>query len=206
MAARAAASLAPNRVRRPASHRPRQARGPPEPGRGHGDNNLVDWLRQYLGRPYVGLVHRLDRNTSGLLIVGKRTKAAQRLTESLQQGRLERRYLAWVEGELRAPVAWRHWLLKDERTNTVRVVREGASGAKAAALGLEPRARGSWRGHAVTLVELTLETGRSHRSACRRRTRGIRSWETPSTARSSPSAAQPCTPTCCAWIIRCRMR
>lgn len=36
--------------------------------------NLVDELRGYFGRPYVGLVHRLDRNTSGLMVVAKRTK------------------------------------------------------------------------------------------------------------------------------------
>jgi len=41
--------------------------------------NLVDWLRSHLGRPYVGLIHRLDRNTSGIMVVGKRTKAARRL-------------------------------------------------------------------------------------------------------------------------------
>lgn len=48
------------------------------------DENLVGWLRGHLGRHYVGLVHRLDRNTSGLMVIAKRTKAARRLTESLQ--------------------------------------------------------------------------------------------------------------------------
>ena len=41
-----------------------------------GDPSLVDWLREYLGRPYLGVVHRLDRNTSGIMIFAKRTKAA----------------------------------------------------------------------------------------------------------------------------------
>src|SRR6476646_8222582 len=68
-------------------------------GEHKGDPNLVDWLRIYLGRPYVGLVHRLDRNTSGIMVVAKRTKAAQRLTEQLQSGKLERTYLAWLEGK-----------------------------------------------------------------------------------------------------------
>src|SRR6185312_17156504 len=61
-----------------------------------GDENLVDWLRTYLGRPYVGLVHRLDRNTSGIMVVAKRTKSAQRLTDALQKGDLHRSYLGWV--------------------------------------------------------------------------------------------------------------
>jgi 23S rRNA pseudouridine1911/1915/1917 synthase len=128
-----------------------------------GDENLVDWLRQYLGRPYVGLVHRLDRNTSGVMVVGKRTKAAQRLTESLQRGRLERTYLAWLEGELRAPARWHHWLVKDEAVNRVRVVKNAtARGAKEAALTVEPVARGLWRGMPLTLASFRLETGRSH--------------------------------------------
>ncbi len=129
-----------------------------------GDDNLVDWLRQYLGRPYVGLVHRLDRNTSGLMVVAKRTKSAQRLTESLQKGELEREYLAWLVGEL--PMGsthrWSHWLLKDGDTNRVRVVARAGGGAKEAVLYATAIARGQWEGHPLTLTELKLETGRSH--------------------------------------------
>src|SRR4051812_21602955 len=77
-----------------------------------GDENLVDWLRQYLGRPYVGLVHRLDRNTSGVMVIAKRTKSASRLTEALQAGKIDRSYLAWVEGRLERPVRWEHYLWK----------------------------------------------------------------------------------------------
>jgi 23S rRNA pseudouridine1911/1915/1917 synthase len=141
-----------------------------------GDENLVDWLRQYLGRPYVGLVHRLDRNTSGILVVAKRTKAAQRLTQSLQEGRLERTYLAWLEGDLRAPATWRHWLKKDEAKNLVRVVSGGSrsaslspssspkppAGAKEAVLSIRPVDHAQWQGSPITLAELKLETGRSH--------------------------------------------
>ena len=39
------------------------------------ETNLVDLLRDYFGRHYVGLIHRLDRNTSGLMVVAKRTKS-----------------------------------------------------------------------------------------------------------------------------------
>jgi 23S rRNA pseudouridine1911/1915/1917 synthase len=127
-----------------------------------GDENLVDWLRQYLGRPYVGLVHRLDRNTSGILVVAKRTKSAQRLTDSLQGGRLERTYLAWLEGSIAGPVAWHHFLRKDEARNRTQVFAKPAPGAKEAQLSLKPVGRGQWQGSLLTLVELKLETGRSH--------------------------------------------
>src|SRR3954466_7112299 len=97
-----------------------------------GDENLVDWLRGYFGRNYVGLIHRLDRNTSGLMVVAKRTKSAQRLTDALQDGSLKRTYLAWVVGDLRAPTTWEHWLLKDEAKNVVRAVAKETPGAKSA--------------------------------------------------------------------------
>jgi 23S rRNA pseudouridine1911/1915/1917 synthase len=128
-----------------------------------GDLNLVDWLRQYLGRPYVGLVHRLDRNTSGILVVAKRTKAAQRLTESLQAGRLERTYLAWLEGSLTGSATWKHVLRKDEASNRTHVVTgKGAAKGKEAVLSLQALERGQWQGTPITLARLKLETGRSH--------------------------------------------
>ena len=127
-----------------------------------GDENLVDWLRQYLGRPYVGLIHRLDRGTSGIMVVAKRSKAANRLTESLQAGRLTRTYVAWLEGTLEAPARWRHFLKKDEAKNLVRVVRGAGEGAKEAVLSVRPERAGLWLGNPLTLATFVLETGRSH--------------------------------------------
>ena len=124
-----------------------------------GDENLVDWLRVYLGRPYVGLVHRLDRNTSGLMVVAKRTKAAQRLTSALQEGKILRTYLAWLIGTLPRPARWVHQLKKFEKTNLVKVV---SSGGKQAVLSVNPVAKAIWKGTPLTLAEFKLETGRSH--------------------------------------------
>jgi 23S rRNA pseudouridine1911/1915/1917 synthase len=61
-----------------------------------GDVSVVSVLQEYLGRDYVGLIHRLDRNTSGLMCIAKRSKSADRLTQSLKSGELRREYLAWV--------------------------------------------------------------------------------------------------------------
>lgn len=127
-----------------------------------GDMNLVDWLRAYLGRPYVGLIHRLDRNTSGIMIVAKRTKSAERLTRSLQEGRIARSYLAWVEGTVTGPVRWAHWLWKDTARNQVSVVTRSHPQAKEAVLYARPLRQARWRSRPVTLLELELETGRSH--------------------------------------------
>ncbi len=128
-----------------------------------GDANLVDWCRAHFGRNYVGLVHRLDRFTSGLMVVAKRSKAAERLTKALQDGELLRVYHALLEGNLKAEAEWRHTLKKDEKTNTSSVVRAGTSGAKEAILHVKPiRSFSAKGGLALTLAEFRLETGRSH--------------------------------------------
>jgi 23S rRNA pseudouridine1911/1915/1917 synthase len=134
---------------------------------GTDEPNLVSWAQGYLGRPYVGLVHRLDRNTSGLMVLGKRTKAADRLTQALQKGSLERVYLAWLVGELGTAAKWTHWLVKDEKTNTSRVLPPRGAGkphpdAKEAALKVTPVGRGLLKNTPLTLAEFRLETGRSH--------------------------------------------
>ena len=129
-----------------------------------GEPSLVDLLRTHFGRNYVGLLHRLDRNTSGLMIVAKRSKSAERLTEQLQKGILIRKYRAILEGTLTAPAVWKHSLLKNEKTNEVRVVAAGTSGAKAASLKVTPVKNFSYDGEALTLAEFELETGRSHQT------------------------------------------
>ncbi len=123
-----------------------------------GDFNLVDYLRGYFGRNYVGLVHRLDRNTSGLMVVAKRSKSADRLTQSLQNGLLLRKYQAWVEGQVTQAARWEHLLLKDEKTNLVRVHPSG----KKSALKTTPIETSMMGSTPITLLEFELETGRSH--------------------------------------------
>jgi 23S rRNA pseudouridine1911/1915/1917 synthase len=127
-----------------------------------GDENLVDALRAYLGRPYVGLVHRLDRNTSGIMVVAKRTKSAQRLTDALQNDQIIRTYLGWLVGKLNQPVQWRHFLKKDPRTNIVRVSKQSSPQAKEAILSAKPAQYTNYKNNQLTLVEFQLETGRSH--------------------------------------------
>jgi len=134
-----------------------------------GDESLVDWLRKYIGRNYVGLVHRLDRNTSGIMVVGKRSKAANRLTEALQAGEIERSYIAVVEGTPPDHAQLEHWLLKDEKTNEVRVVDAAKAAtlrAKIAKLSYTCFAKHRLKINSdivyVAGLHLKLETGRGH--------------------------------------------
>ena len=127
-----------------------------------GDENLVDVLRLYFGRHYVGLVHRLDRNTSGLMVVAKRSKAADRLTEQLKSGELVRKYNALLNGHLGEAARWEHHLTKDETKNTVRVTTSATAGSKRAVLQVVPLKRSSPPAPALTWARFELETGRSH--------------------------------------------
>jgi 23S rRNA pseudouridine1911/1915/1917 synthase len=146
-------------------------------GDASGDPSLVDLLRSHFGRNYVGLIHRLDRNTSGLMVVAKRSKSAERLTAQLQSGELQREYHAVLWGELTGPPTqkWEHWLLKNPQTNEVKVVPPGAQGAKKAVLLAQlvrifhdPRSD-----RPLSWVRFQLETGRSHQIRVQARAMGF---------------------------------
>ena len=131
-----------------------------------GDADLVTLAKAYLkerferpGNVFVGLVHRLDRPASGVVVLARTSKAAARLSAQFA-GRdegLDKRYLAVVDGRLDAGGALVDWLVKGER-GTVKRVPEGTTGAKRAALTYEVLAV---EGHR-TLVGVALGTGRAH--------------------------------------------
>lgn len=68
-----------------------------------------------------GIANRLDRNTSGLILFGKTLPALQELAELLRDRTLEKYYLAVVEGRIETPARIDGYLLKDERTNRVKI-------------------------------------------------------------------------------------
>ena len=108
--------------------------------------------------PYLELAHRLDRDTSGCLLVAKRRSALVRLQELQRAGRIEKRYQALLAGRIRKG-SWRADL--PLRKNTLqsgeRVVRVDPLGKPAAT-----RFRVLSRFDDATLVEAKLETGRTH--------------------------------------------
>jgi len=131
-------------------------------GNDSNDPNCVDLMREHFGRHYVGLIHRLDRNTSGLMVIAKRSKAAARITQQLQSGRLIRDYLGWAEGTLGKPDTLTHWLKKDERSNKTGVFNQQKPDTKKAQLHFEPLRNSVIAGLPITLLRLRLDTGRSH--------------------------------------------
>jgi 23S rRNA pseudouridine1911/1915/1917 synthase len=112
------------------------------------------------GNVFVGVVSRLDRLVSGVLVLARTSKAASRLSEQFREQTTEKRYLAWVEGTLDAPewLELRDWLRKDEAGQRMQIVRAGARGAQEAALRVRTVAGQPKR----TLVAIDLLSGRKH--------------------------------------------
>jgi 23S rRNA pseudouridine1911/1915/1917 synthase len=131
-----------------------------------GDKDLLTLLKEDLkirynkpGNVYLGLVHRLDRPVGGAMVFAKTSKAASRLSEAIRTHSFKKTYLAIIHGipsKLQDHLV--HWLLKDEKSNTVRVVPKGTSGAKEAIL--DYKVLGNKEGY--SLVEVNLHTGRPH--------------------------------------------
>jgi 23S rRNA pseudouridine1911/1915/1917 synthase len=91
-----------------------------------GENDLAAILRKSLQEagcplPFLAPIHRLDRNTSGLILMAKSSEWARQLTTWLQEGRIQRTYLAIVKGDPGPKGSFQDRLKKNERTNTVSV-------------------------------------------------------------------------------------
>ena len=133
-----------------------------------GDKDLLTMIKEYVkekydkpGEVYIGLVHRLDRPTGGVMVFARTSKAAARLQEQMKTGLFEKKYLAVTVGVPRDRQGrLSQYLVKDEKNNMVRVVPAVAEGAKKAELEYKVlEIAGS-----VALVDIRLITGRSHQA------------------------------------------
>lgn len=142
-----------------------------------GEPSLVDWARGYLkerydkpGNVYVGLVHRLDRPTSGVVLLARTSKAAARLSEQFRKGTVEKVYWAVVEGNCPTEAGeWTDTLSKDEERNFVEVVEAGSDGAREARVAFRVLGRAG----PTSTLELRPITGRSHQLRVQLAARGL---------------------------------
>ena len=133
-----------------------------------GDKDLLTMIKEYVkekydkpGEVYIGLVHRLDRPTGGVMVFARTSKAAARLQEQMKTGLFEKKDLAVTVGVPRDRQGrLSQYLVKDEKNNMVRVVPAAVEGAKKAELEYKVlEIAGS-----VALVDIRLITGRSHQA------------------------------------------
>ena len=130
------------------------------------DKDMLTIIKEYIkqtynkqGNVYLGLVHRLDRPTGGVMVFAKSSKAASRLSEQMREGDFEKRYYATLVGIPREEKATlTHYMKKNAINNMVYVCEPTVEGAKFAELEykvLETK-------DDLSLAEVRLHTGRSH--------------------------------------------
>ena len=140
----------------------------PSQGDKTGDEDMLTIIKKYIkekynkpGEVYLGLVHRLDRPTGGVMVFAKTSKAASRLSEQVREKQIEKKYLCIVDGKLeKEKDTWKDFLLKNERTNTSKVVSKDTKNAKEAILDYEVIKYNEEIN--LSVVKVNLHTGRHH--------------------------------------------
>lgn len=131
-----------------------------------GDAPLIDSLKEFLkirdkkpGNVFLGLIHRLDRPTSGILVFAKTGKALTRMNELFKTREVQKTYWAIVEGKPEKNFGrLEHYLKKNPKNNKVTVFTKATQDAKIAIL--EFKVIGNLDNY--SLLEVNLFTGRSH--------------------------------------------
>lgn len=135
-----------------------------------GDTPLSDIVKQYIkekynkpGNVFLGVVHRLDRPVSGLVVFAKTSKALSRLNEMFRKGDVHKTYWAIVKKNDIAPEATlTDWLTRNERQNKSYAHNREVPGAKKAVLSYKVRSMSD----NYMLLEVRLMTGRHHQIRC----------------------------------------
>jgi 23S rRNA pseudouridine1911/1915/1917 synthase len=124
-------------------------------------NGLLHRYPDAAGLPRAGIVHRLDKETSGLMVIARTLQAQTDLVRQLQARTVKRRYVALVwgampqEGIVDAPIG------RDPRERTRMAVVAGASG-KSARTRFRLVDQTIWKQQTVSAIHCDLETGRTH--------------------------------------------
>ena len=108
------------------------------------------------GEAFIGLVHRLDRPVSGIMVFAKTSKAASRLSDQIRQNTFHKTYLAVVSGTLPTQGKFEDYLIKNEKENKSYVTTK----EKGKYSCLEYQVLSTKDN--MSLVEINLITGRSH--------------------------------------------
>lgn len=134
------------------------------------DLDILRMVKEYIknkynkpGEAYIGLVHRLDRNTEGIMVFARTSKAASRLQNSMKSEGFNKKYLAVVEGKPKEGLII-DYLKKNDVENKSYVV-DSKSGLESK-LELKILETKKINGNIYSLVDIKLLTGRHHQIRC----------------------------------------
>ncbi len=126
---------------------------------------------QHTGTPFVGLPHRLDRGTSGVLLIARNQRALSRFGDQFHSRKIGKYYFAAVVGELPdEAVEWSDYVRKVVDQPIAEICDVGADGAKLAQLTVRRLAAAG----GVSLLLIKLHTGRMHQIRIQAASRGLR--------------------------------
>lgn len=131
-----------------------------------GDDDMLSRVKNYVkekynkpGDVYIGLVHRLDRPTGGIMVFARNSKSASRLSKQIQDRTFEKKYLAVVLNKVKAKFGeLEDYLKKDVNTNLVKITPRSEQGTKLAILNYNFLKEEN----DLSLLEIEIKTGRSH--------------------------------------------
>ena len=135
-----------------------------------GDRPLSDIVKNYIkekyqkpGAVFLGVVHRLDRPVSGLVVFARTSKALARLNKMFAEGEVHKTYWAIVKNAPRTSEGTlEHWLVRNEKQNKSYAYDHERPNAKKAIL----KYRTISHSDHYTLLEVNLMTGRHHQIRC----------------------------------------
>ena len=131
-----------------------------------GDTPLVDILKTYIkekyhkpGKVFLGVIHRLDRPTSGVVVMARTSKALQRMNQLFADRKVEKLYWALIpKGLQKTTLRLEHWLVRNHQKNKSFAYDQERLQSKKAILTATQR----YQLDRFSLVEIQLETGRHH--------------------------------------------
>lgn len=131
-----------------------------------GDMDLLSLVKAYVkekynkqGEAFIGLVHRLDRPTGGVMVFARNSKSASRLSAQLASHEMKKTYYAVTNGvpQIKSGILV-NYLKKDEKENIVKIVPQSEQGVKKAELNYKVLQNDEKN----ALIEVNILTGRSH--------------------------------------------
>ena len=144
-----------------------------------GDPDVLSLCKSYLkreqgksGSVYLGLIHRLDRPTGGLMVLAKTSNAAKRLSRQFRDRTVQKVYHAVVQGDPPVNGILVHHLSKNRDSNIVEVVPPGDPGGKRAELSFQTLKHSG----ELSLLAVHLQTGRPHQIRVQLAAEGFPIW------------------------------